>query len=156
MIMARVKVVSGSFFPLSPIIFGQKVENCCGSLVSGSQRTTPWPRVHPELITRRRRGRRTYFLSVAGIIAGTSSITIDLLRAIRTSFGDADCTTLRTYGVAICLPKRPTVLMPMKWAFLAFFHPSAPSHQDGSKRASCPTEMGIWTLGRIESPKRGR
>ena len=54
--MALDKMVSGAFVPLLAIALGQKVENLRGSLVSGSHRTTPCPRVQPLLMTWRRSG----------------------------------------------------------------------------------------------------
>ena len=50
----RLSVVSGSWSPFMPSAFGPKVENDSGSWVSGWQRITVWPRVHPELKTLRR------------------------------------------------------------------------------------------------------
>src|SRR6266536_6053604 len=67
MTIDRDSVVSGSLRPLRPIALGQKVEKSLGSLDSGSQRTTPWPRVHPELTTSRRSSLRLKMVSASSM-----------------------------------------------------------------------------------------
>src|SRR5215470_13454400 len=47
----RLRVVSGSLRPFMPMIFAAHVEYTHGSFVSGSQRTAPSSRGHPELTT---------------------------------------------------------------------------------------------------------
>ena len=52
-----------------------------------------------------------------------------------------------------CLPKRPSVQMPMEWALLAIFEASKKEVRTDRKTPTYPTAMRVWTLGRIESPK---
>src|SRR5215467_5776795 len=79
--IARDRIVSGAFVPLPAIVLGQKVENFRGSLVSGSHRTTPWPRVHPLLITWRRSGLSTNASSASSMTNVGCHLSIERYRA---------------------------------------------------------------------------
>ena len=65
---------------------------------------------------------------------------------------DAYCTGQNTGRSSLALPKRPNVLLPMKWAQVAIFEASAEASRTDRKTTTSPTAMRVWTFGRIERP----
>src|SRR5437667_8217612 len=79
--IVRLSVVSGSLRPFMPSAFGQKVEYGRGSLVSGSHRITPCPRVQPEFTTSFKSSLLTSDVSASSITNVGPHFSIDLKSA---------------------------------------------------------------------------